>query len=232
VLSGNFESNGPDVKIHGTAAHITEKYMALARDANSSGDQVMAENYFQHAEHYYRIIMAAQAQFQEQTGQRMRPEFDQLGGDAGQSEGGYEGDDEGDDEQPFTGEQQPRHNDYRSSEPPRGYEPQPSMPRPHNNEPRGDRSDGRPYEGRSGGDNRQGGGHGDGRNQQGDMRGRRNRHRNDNNRFRQHQGGGMPANPADIAAMAAANGNGFQDNERRRDRTQEPGVSPEPSSDE
>jgi hypothetical protein len=63
-LSRNFESSGPDVKIRGTAAQIAEKYMLLARDASSSSDTVMAENYLQHAEHYNRIIMAAQAQAQ------------------------------------------------------------------------------------------------------------------------------------------------------------------------
>ena len=52
--------NGPDVKIRGTAAHIAEKYMSLARDALASGDMVTAESYLQHAEHYNRIIMAAQ----------------------------------------------------------------------------------------------------------------------------------------------------------------------------
>ncbi|MFP4537757.1 MAG: DUF4167 domain-containing protein [Dichotomicrobium sp.] len=61
ALSRNFESNGPNVKIRGTASHIAEKYMALARDALSSGDMIGAENYFQHAEHYNRIILAAQA---------------------------------------------------------------------------------------------------------------------------------------------------------------------------
>lgn len=61
-LSRNYESNGPDVKIRGNAQHIAEKYAALARDAQASGDRVTAENYLQHAEHYNRIIMAAQAQ--------------------------------------------------------------------------------------------------------------------------------------------------------------------------
>lgn len=60
-LSRTYESSGPDVKIRGTAAQIAEKYMALSRDASSSSDTVMAENYLQHAEHYIRIIMAAQA---------------------------------------------------------------------------------------------------------------------------------------------------------------------------
>ena len=56
----SYESNGPDVKIRGTAAHVCEKYQQLARDAISAGDRVTAENYFQHAEHYYRLLMAAQ----------------------------------------------------------------------------------------------------------------------------------------------------------------------------
>lgn len=55
-----FDSNGPDVKIRGTAAHVCEKYQQLARDAISAGDRVMAENYYQHAEHYYRLLMASQ----------------------------------------------------------------------------------------------------------------------------------------------------------------------------
>lgn len=59
-LSRNYESNGPDVKIRGNAGHIAEKYSTLARDALSSGDTVMAENYFQHAEHYNRIVASNQ----------------------------------------------------------------------------------------------------------------------------------------------------------------------------
>ncbi len=54
----NFDSNGPDVKIRGTATNIFERYCQLARDANASGDRVAAENYLQHAEHYYRIMLA------------------------------------------------------------------------------------------------------------------------------------------------------------------------------
>ena len=69
-LARSYESNGPDVKIRGTAAHIAEKYMSLARDALSSGDIVAAESYLQHAEHYNRIIMAAQQQLGPQHGQQ------------------------------------------------------------------------------------------------------------------------------------------------------------------
>ena len=61
-LTRSYESNGPDVKIRGTALHIAEKYVQLARDAQASGDRVAAESYLQHAEHYYRIVAAAQAQ--------------------------------------------------------------------------------------------------------------------------------------------------------------------------
>ena len=69
-LARSYESNGPDVKIRGTAAHIAEKYMSLARDSLSSGDIVAAESYLQHAEHYNRIIMAAQQQLGPQHGQQ------------------------------------------------------------------------------------------------------------------------------------------------------------------
>ncbi|OXT02728.1 hypothetical protein B7H23_07560 [Notoacmeibacter marinus] len=68
-LSRSYESNGPDVKIRGSAQQIADKYATLARDATSAGDRVMAENYFQHAEHYNRIIataMAANAEAQRQ----------------------------------------------------------------------------------------------------------------------------------------------------------------------
>jgi hypothetical protein len=69
-LTRSYESNGPDVKIRGTAQQIADKYTALARDAQSSGDRVMAENYLQHAEHYNRIIAAAQAALQNQQQQQ------------------------------------------------------------------------------------------------------------------------------------------------------------------
>jgi len=58
-----FDSNGPDnVKIRGHAQHVYEKYQQLARDASSGGDRVLAENYLQHAEHYYRVLRTLQPQ--------------------------------------------------------------------------------------------------------------------------------------------------------------------------
>ncbi len=88
-LTRSYESNGPDVKIRGTAQHIADKYAQLARDAQASGDPVAAENYHQHAEHYYRIIAAAQEQFREQFGgaYQQRP-FDDDGDDDGPGYGG------------------------------------------------------------------------------------------------------------------------------------------------
>lgn len=74
-LTRTFDSSGPDVKIRGTAQHIAEKYATLARDAQSAGDRVMAENYLQHAEHYNRIIAAAQAQMQERFQRDDRPDY-------------------------------------------------------------------------------------------------------------------------------------------------------------
>jgi hypothetical protein len=82
-LTRSYESNGPDIKIRGTAQHVAEKYLQLARDAQSSGDHVMAESYLQHAEHYFRIIAAAQlAQQQAQMGGPRPPnEADDEGDD-------------------------------------------------------------------------------------------------------------------------------------------------------
>lgn len=92
-LTRTYDSSGPDVKIRGTAQHIAEKYMNLARDAQSSGDRVVAENYLQHAEHYNRIILAAQAQMQERFQRDDRQEFGER--DADESD---ETDNEGDSE--------------------------------------------------------------------------------------------------------------------------------------
>ncbi|MCB1556166.1 MAG: DUF4167 domain-containing protein [Alphaproteobacteria bacterium] len=58
-----FDSNGPDVRIRGTAHQVHEKYMALAKDAAASGDRILAESYLQHAEHYQRVINSWQDAF-------------------------------------------------------------------------------------------------------------------------------------------------------------------------
>lgn len=69
-----FDSVGPDLRIRGTAQQLFEKYLQLGRDASSSGDRVMAESYFQYAEHYFRILNAmAQAVQQGQAPGQPRP---------------------------------------------------------------------------------------------------------------------------------------------------------------
>jgi hypothetical protein len=56
--SQTFESNGPSVKIRGNAYQVFERYVALAREAATSGDRIAAENFYQHAEHYFRVMNA------------------------------------------------------------------------------------------------------------------------------------------------------------------------------
>ena len=81
-LNRSMESNGPDVRIRGTAAHIAEKYQQLARDAQSAGDSVAAESYWQFAEHYNRLIAqvnAAQAAQREEQQARQQNQNDDSG---------------------------------------------------------------------------------------------------------------------------------------------------------
>jgi hypothetical protein len=128
-----FESNGPDIKIRGTASHVAEKYVQLARDARSSGDPVAAENYYQHAEHYFRLIAAAQEQFrQSQPQQQPRTDVDvtdEAGDDDSENYSNFGA------EPGFVPAQQPRDNHQREAQPyqrdqqqPREYrQPRPAM---------------------------------------------------------------------------------------------------------
>lgn len=68
-----FESNGPDGKIRGTAQQVLDRYLALARDATSAGDPITAESFFQHAEHYHRIMHAAEGYAGDRGPPRVRP---------------------------------------------------------------------------------------------------------------------------------------------------------------
>lgn len=140
-----FESNGPDIKIRGTASHIAEKYLQLARDARSSGDPVAAENYYQHAEHYFRLIAAAQEQFrqsqpQQQQQPMQRPDGDSLD-DNGDDADGYSsfGAEPGfvpqqqpqqfqqREQQPYPrDQQQPREQNFRDRDRDNRQQPQPS----------------------------------------------------------------------------------------------------------
>jgi hypothetical protein len=97
-LNRVYESNGPDVKVRGTAQTVADKYLQLGRDAQVSGDIVMAESYYQHAEHYLRILAAAQAYQQQMQQQYRRPE-DDFG-----DEDELDSTPDGDDSQPDIGE--------------------------------------------------------------------------------------------------------------------------------
>jgi len=131
-LTRVYESNGPDVKVRGTAHHIAEKYVQLARDAQSSGDPVTAEGYLQYAEHYFRLIAAAQAQFAQQNPnqpqqpyQRPDDEFDDGDGDGDEAVPGNPN------AQPYAGgapvAQQHQH------QPQQQHRPQPPQPQPQPN---------------------------------------------------------------------------------------------------
>ena len=134
-ISRTYQSNGPDGKVSGTASGIAEKYLSMARDATTSGDPVLAENYLQHAEHYNRIILAyreSQAQGGEDAnGQRQRT------GQPGETEGN---DDQGEDEgesygrdmqplPPVEVAQRPQPDQRATEQPPRTFD----GPRPEQN---------------------------------------------------------------------------------------------------
>jgi hypothetical protein len=135
-LSRMYESNGQDVKIRGTASHIAEKYLQLARDAQSSGDPIASENYYQHAEHYFRLIAAAQEQFRQSQPYYAQQQGEMRGNSPDDSF------DDGDDEQshasgePFAPQPQPyyqrEHQQPQPQAQPQHFQPQPQhfQPRP------------------------------------------------------------------------------------------------------
>jgi hypothetical protein len=86
--SQTFDSNGPNVKIRGNAYQVFERYLALAREAQSSGDRIAAENFYQHAEHYFRVMNANGEAFQrqQQQQQQMQPEIEPMEGGGEQPE--------------------------------------------------------------------------------------------------------------------------------------------------
>ena len=85
-----FDSNGPDMRLRGTAQQLFEKYLQLGRDATGSGDRVTAEGYFQHAEHYFRILNAmsqAQSGGHQQHQRRFQTPSDPGGADSPEGTG-------------------------------------------------------------------------------------------------------------------------------------------------
>ncbi len=131
--SGNFDSNGPEGRIRGSAAQVYEKYMNFARDATSGGDRVAAEAYFQHAEHYFRIINdSTDPRSESQSATRQQ----HSGGRDPRDDNGPA--DEADDYSEQPPANQPPPNQPRANQP-QVSQPQVSQPRanqPRDNQPR------------------------------------------------------------------------------------------------
>jgi hypothetical protein len=116
-----FDSQGPDLRLRGTAQQLFERYLQLGRDATSSGDRVMAESYFQYAEHYFRIIGAMQAaqQNNQPSGHQSYPQPNGHNGHNGHrryGEGAGEGQEHTQDDVEETLEQQLERQEAASAE--------------------------------------------------------------------------------------------------------------------
>jgi hypothetical protein len=124
--SQTFESNGPSVKIRGNAYQVFERYVAMAREAQTSGDRVAAENLYQHAEHYYRI-MNAQGEGQGQGQPRpTTPADNEMGGGDGQQQDDEEEQAHVQSTQPPPGPPSDEQPSYRDEQPPYGQSYDPS----------------------------------------------------------------------------------------------------------
>lgn len=136
------DSNGPNIRVRGNSYQVMEKYLAMARDAASAGDRIAAENYYQHAEHYFRVLNASGTNGSHERQHQMHTPSDPNAGDD------LDGDDDG---------EQPRHVDARTpdvhdADPvPRAVEP---LAGPNGQESRG--QDARSQDTRGQGDREQG----------------------------------------------------------------------------
>jgi len=195
-----FDSNGPDnVKVRGAAQHVYERYQQLARDAGSAGDRVLAENYLQHAEHYFRLLRAMQPQRpvaeiigRDQFASGYDIDFEDEGQAAEEpADADAEGGQERQGDRPWQRDDRPR--DDRGQGEYRQRDDRPREDRPRDDRPRDDR-DFRPREDRNQGEYRQR----DDRGQGGDYRPREDRpqgeYRQRDDRFQgDRQGGDRPA---------------------------------------
>ena len=126
--SQTFESNGPSVKIRGNAYQVFERYIALAREAQTSGDRVAAENLYQHAEHYYRIMNAQGEGHGQGQPRPTTPADNEMGGNEMGGDGQPRDDDEGQGQAhvqstqpPPASEEQPLGTDLPYSSDPSGF---------------------------------------------------------------------------------------------------------------
>jgi len=130
----SFDSNGPDVRVRGNAWQVYEKYQSLARDAQSAGDRVLAENYLQYAEHYYRVTEA----INEATATEQRQRAPAPQPFAGQPEvpTNYYTPDGQLIGSPVPADQQPQPTAQPQPQPKAQAQPQPAQPRPQAQQPR------------------------------------------------------------------------------------------------
>jgi hypothetical protein len=134
-----FDSNGPNVKIRGSAYQVFERYIALAREASASGDRIAAENFYQHAEHYYRI-MTANGEHYGQAPRPTTPADQEMGmGEPDQpQQQGYgppQHQPHGQGGQPQHGYEQPQQHGYQQVGPDQGRPTQPEQPHDPASEP-------------------------------------------------------------------------------------------------
>ncbi len=120
-----FDSSGPDLRIRGTAQQLFEKYLQLGRDATGSGDRVMAESYFQYAEHYFRILNAINQASQQNAGQN-NGQGGQYQGGQGQQHNGHQRRERDGNE----AEEQPQPVVMNGPQPQPGYGDQPALDAP------------------------------------------------------------------------------------------------------
>jgi hypothetical protein len=140
-----FDSNGPDGRVRGNARQVYEKYLSLARDAYSAGDRIAAEAYFQHAEHYFRILSDTTDPTPRRPQEERQPQaYSHDDGDYGD-----------DDDQPVNGhgggdrQHEARNNGNSVPQAPRDHGPRENGPREHGNREQGARHprDNRPRDG-------------------------------------------------------------------------------------
>ena len=184
-----YDSNGPDVKLRGTAQTIAEKYMQMGRDAQSSGDTVMAESYYQFGDHYYRIWLAAQPAGQPlQFSRRMAEEdYEDEGHEqGGEGEGAEAAEGEGAEQPSGEGEG----GDVQAEGEGQPYQPRNNGNRDYKSRDNRDYNNNRDHRDNTNRDNRDGGNKGS----------YRSRWQNRNDRYGQDQQGGNPAPEAQAEA--------------------------------
>ena len=159
----SWDSQGPEnIKVRGNAQTVYERYQQLARDASSAGDRVLAENYMQHAEHYFRVLRALQPQrpvseiaarelsnqgfdidFEDETGAQAAAFLaaQQAADRAAQGQQGQHGEGQGGEQRPYRDRDQNQNREWRDREPREAREPR--EPRDDNAEPRADGEGGR-----------------------------------------------------------------------------------------